>query len=149
MHQTADVSHNVVTLVNQNDSLFHMIFNPMLQIDLMSHFKMSTSRDFRINAAVLQTALEKEDAADESEEEDDDDNDDGKDGEPDGEEQVTKAELCMAIGLSVCSEEILPLYEDIFFIIYYFMLNKTIMLAFSHLPDEPLCYLYILLWPFD
>lgn len=25
----------------------------------MSHFKMSTSRDFRINASILQTALEK------------------------------------------------------------------------------------------
>jgi len=33
------------------------------QIDLMQHFKMSTSRDFRINATSLQAAMEQAAAA--------------------------------------------------------------------------------------
>ena len=36
------------------------------QVDLMQHFKMSTSRDFRINAASLQAAMEQAAAAEES-----------------------------------------------------------------------------------
>jgi FANCI solenoid 4 len=44
------------------------------QVDLTAHLKMSTSRDFRINAASLQAAIERdEQPSDENEENEDDD----------------------------------------------------------------------------
>jgi len=42
----------------------------------MQHFKMSTSRDFRINTASLQVAMEQAAAAEETDDDDDDDDDD-------------------------------------------------------------------------
>ena len=36
------------------------------QVDLMQHFKMSTSRDFRINATSLQAAMEQAAAAEDA-----------------------------------------------------------------------------------
>jgi len=44
----------------------------------MQHFKMSTSRDFRINAASLQAAMEQAEAAEDT---DNDDNDADSDGQ--------------------------------------------------------------------
>jgi len=37
-----------------------------VQVDLMQHFKMSTSRDFRINATSLQAAMEQAAAAEDT-----------------------------------------------------------------------------------
>jgi len=56
----------------------------------MQHFKMSTSRDFRINAASLQQAMEK--AADASEDSDPDDSDAGTDAD----DQVMAVSCLMA-----------------------------------------------------
>ena len=40
---------------------FHCVFCAITQIQLMSHFKMSTARDFRINVACLEEALQDND----------------------------------------------------------------------------------------
>lgn len=49
------------------------------KVNLMEHMKLSTSRDFRINAASLQAVMENQSESEES----DDDNDEGSDGEQD------------------------------------------------------------------
>jgi len=59
----------------------------------MQHFKMSTSRDFRINAASLQAAMEQAAAADDT---------DDNDGDEDNDEQViTVITVSLSVGLNV------------------------------------------------